>query len=115
MKAPRHLGPDGRKLWRQLTAGYDFSDQGGQVLLTAACELLDRLRQTEAEIEREGAILEDNRGRKYANPRTTIARDLRSQYLAVFRQLKLPPPVAEPPTPDKKYKTKADVFAERRQ
>jgi hypothetical protein len=40
---PKHLGPEARKLWRQITAEYEL-EAHHEALLERACESLDRMR-----------------------------------------------------------------------
>src|SRR5262245_39029592 len=59
--APKHLGKEGRALYDELHRDLDVA---GVAILTRAAEALDRLADAQAEIGRDGALVETNWGRK---------------------------------------------------
>lgn len=95
-KPPAHLGRDGAALWRQLAVEYSIVDAGGQALLTAACEALDRMRQAQEAIARDGAVIPDRYGCPKTHPAANLERDSRNGFLAAMRALRLD---VEPPKP----------------
>lgn len=89
LKAPNHLGKDGRALWRQLQSDYGISDAAGLALLTTAAECLDRIRAAQAAIAEHGEIVIDRYGSPKINPAATLEKDSRNGLLASLRALNL--------------------------
>ena len=87
--APKHLKDSGRAFWKSIIAEYQIEDAAGQSLLARACECLDRLRQAQADIERDGATVLDRYGSPKAHPATGIEKDSRNGFFAALRQLQL--------------------------
>lgn len=74
-RAPSGLGPRGRRLWRQVLAGYELSDAEAAVLLEACrtADLVDRLHE---QLGAEPLTVEGSRGQPAVHP---IAAELRQQ------------------------------------
>ena len=89
LKAPSHLGPDGRTLWRSIVADYAISDAAGLTLVTTVCECLDRMRQAQVLIEEHGACIVSDDGTLRSNPAAKVELDSRNGMLAAMRQLNL--------------------------
>jgi len=88
VKAPPHLSPDARDLWRTVLAGWDL-DAASLVVLRSACEALARVEEARRLLKREGIVLRDHHGRRVAHPAVVIERDARLQFLRAWRQLGL--------------------------
>ncbi|MFZ5448162.1 MAG: P27 family phage terminase small subunit [Thermodesulfobacteriota bacterium] len=89
MKAPKHLSRGGKKIWTELQAEYQIVDPGGLLILTAAIEAHDRMRQAQETLSREGATFPDRFGQPRPHPATVIERDSRAAMLAALKQLNL--------------------------
>lgn len=89
MKAPRHLGTDGKSLWLALQRDYQISDSGGLTLLTTAAEAMDRMRAAQRIISEKGEVTPDRYGGLRANPAVAIEKDARNGLLAAIRALNL--------------------------
>lgn len=95
-KPPAHLGKAGRELWRDLVAEYGIADVAGVALVTRAAESLDRLRDAQAAILRDGAIVLDRYDRPRVHPAAALEKDAGNAFLAAVKALRLD---IEPPKP----------------
>lgn len=86
---PRHLGKHGRELFKRLAADYAITDSGGIALLTTGCEALDRIREAQAAIKSDGAVILDRYGCPKNHPACTLERDARNQFLQAIKALQL--------------------------
>lgn len=86
---PRHLGKPGRELFKRLVSDYHITDSGGLALLATACECLDRMRQAQTAIEKDGAIIQDRYGCPKSHPACILERDSRNGFLAAVKALRL--------------------------
>ena len=86
-KPPRHLSSEAKRLWRSIVNDYQLEDRH-KVLLTLACEALDRLREAQATITAEGAYIEGRYGRK-SHPAIAVERDSRLAFARLARELGL--------------------------
>lgn len=97
-RAPSHLSAEAGALWSSVLADYDL-EAHHRGILERACEALDRLRQAQAAIEREGITVEGRFGPK-AHPAVGIERDARTAFLRAVRELglDLEAPASRPPS-----------------
>ncbi|RIK45852.1 MAG: hypothetical protein DCC58_05080 [Chloroflexi bacterium] len=86
---PKHLSAEARRWWRRLVSEYDITDEAGLLLLLAALEAFDRMRDAQAEIGRDGIVTLDRFGQRKPHPACVIERDARAQMLAALRALNL--------------------------
>jgi P27 family predicted phage terminase small subunit len=100
--APKHLSAESRQLWKQVTSGWEL-DEGSVVILLQALEALDRLRQAQEVIAREGIVAIGRNGEPITHPAFRIEKDARSMLLRAWRQLdleesdELPARIGRPP------------------
>jgi len=97
--APRHLSEASRAFWRSVVADFDL-EAHHLAILERACEALERLREAQAAIERDGAYIPGRFGMK-GHPALAIERDSRTAFLRAVRELGLDleaPPSSRPPT-----------------
>lgn len=98
-RAPLHLGPSGRKLWRSVVQVYELVEWQLPIL-ESACTASDRLEQARRAIEADGLIVDGGKIGPKANPAVSIERDARTSMLRALRELSLSPDdVAEAPRP----------------
>jgi len=83
------LSAEAKRWWRRITAEYALDDEAGRLLLQTALEAFDRMRECQAAIGQDGAVVEDRFGQKKPHPALTAERDSRSQMLAALKQLNL--------------------------
>src|SRR5262245_44129596 len=83
--APRHLEAAGRKLWGIVVGEYELTGAAKAVLLQG-CESLDRLRQVQETIKRDGIVGYDRFGQSRPHPLLKTEQDAR---LSVLRSLRL--------------------------
>jgi phage terminase small subunit len=97
--SPRHLSPESKRLWRETTRVYELEARH-LTILCVALEALDRLREAQAAIARDGLTSEGRFGPK-AHPAIAIERDSRIAFLRATRELGLDLETAasRPPTP----------------
>jgi len=86
--APRHLSDESKRLWRSVLADYELEKRHEAVLLTAL-EALDRMRQAQAQLGKDGLTTTDRYGGIKAHPAVVIERDSRSAFLRAMRELGL--------------------------
>ena len=84
---PAHLSRDARRLWRDVVDEYHL-ERHHQVILTVACEALDRLAEARAAIAADGAYIDGRFGKK-AHPALAVERDSRVAILRSLRELGL--------------------------
>lgn len=87
LTVPRHLSEEARAFYRKIVTGWDLGDDGLQILLIAA-ESLDRLRDAQTLIRRDGLTLKGTRGLK-PHPAVGVERESRAAFLQALRQLNL--------------------------
>jgi P27 family predicted phage terminase small subunit len=86
---PAHLSAEGQKLWRDLTASFDFEPHETK-LLRLALEALDRCNQARRALRRHGLTYDDRFGQPYARPEVQIERDARASFARLTKELGLP-------------------------
>lgn len=87
--APGHLSSEGKDWWKKITKEYDISDDAGRLLLMTALEAFDRVRECQAAINEDGAVVRGSTKQKRAHPLLAVERDARSQMLAALKALNL--------------------------
>ncbi|CAN5775327.1 hypothetical protein BH24CHL6_BH24CHL6_08740 [soil metagenome] len=97
--APRHLTAESKRFWRQVTSEY-LLESHHLALLERACEAMDRMREAQAAIERDGAYVAGRFGPR-AHPALAVERDSRLAFARFVRELGLDlsaPATSRPPT-----------------
>ena len=89
LRAPKHLKPDGRKLYRDLVTEYGITDAAGLALVTTAAECLDRMRAAQVAIEQHGEVVTDRYGQVKVNPAAVLEKDSRAGMLSALKALNL--------------------------
>lgn len=89
VKAPKHLGKEGRAFYRAIVRDYAVDDSAGLALLTTASECLDRMRAAQNKIAEHGEVVTDRYGSLKANPAVQIEKDSRNGFLASLKALQL--------------------------
>jgi phage terminase small subunit len=82
--APRHLSPEARAHWVQFQNGWQLDD-GARLILMAALEAFDRMRDAQRAIKVDGLMTKAGK----LHPATTVERDARLAMLRAIRQLGL--------------------------
>jgi phage terminase small subunit len=97
---PPKLSGEAKRWWTQIVAGFEIEDEAGLLILRTAMESLDRLREAQSILARDGIITTDRFGQQRQHPATLIERDART----LMRSLKalnldvVPPgPIGRPP------------------
>jgi hypothetical protein len=75
VKPPAGLGTRGRRLFRALSAAFDF-DAGESVILAEACRTADLVDRLAGELTAAPLVVEGSRGQQIVNP---VAAELRQQ------------------------------------
>ena len=96
--APKHLSEEAAALWRDVLVTFELEPHHRSIL-ERALEALDRLRQAQAAIDRDGITVQGRFGPK-AHPATALERDSRIAYLRAIRELglDLEAPASRPPS-----------------
>lgn len=90
-RAPAGLSSEARKLWQDVIDDFEIDDAGGLAVLRQLCEALDRLRQCQAAITKEGVTVKGYRGQPRPHPLLKTEAECRRQMLACYRALNLDP------------------------
>jgi P27 family predicted phage terminase small subunit len=90
---PKHLSPDGRRLFSALQRDYHIADPAGVKILTTLCEASDRTRSCREVIEAEGVTIRDKWNQTKPHPLLAAERDSRAQILQAFKVLGLDVPM----------------------
>ena len=88
ISAPKHLRKESAEFFKTVTTEYVL-DKHHVILLTKACESLDRIEEARAIIKREGLTYRDRFGSPRANPAVAIERDNKISVARLFRELGL--------------------------
>lgn len=91
-KAPKHLTAESSRLFEQTVGAYKIDDEAGRVVLLTACESLDRMRQAQAVIKREGLTIRDRHSIVRTHPAVQVERISRAAIVSAFRALGLEAP-----------------------
>lgn len=86
---PKTLSREARGWWKKLVADYEFDDEAAYLLLQTALEAFDRMREAQATIAADGAVILDRFDQKKAHPSVTTERDSRSQMIQALKSLNL--------------------------
>ena len=89
IRPPRHLSKEARNWWAKLQEDFDIADTAGILILTTAAEAFDRMRQAQATIAEEGAVVRDRFDQPKSHPATVAERDSRAAMLAALKALNL--------------------------
>lgn len=87
-KAPKQLSAEARSFWRKIVSGWELDD-AGLLILQSACECLDRVRQAQDLITREGITVADRFGQVKQHPATLVERDGKAALLRHLKALNL--------------------------
>lgn len=97
--APRHLSLEARRLWRETLRAYDLEARH-ETILMVALEALDRMREAQAAVAKDGAYVVGRFGMK-SHPGLAVERDSRLAFLRAQRELGLDleaPAASRPPS-----------------
>lgn len=91
LTAPTGLGTEGRKLWRKLTEGYDFTDcQERLPTVEMACRTLDLVQRLQADVDAlETLRTRGSAGQQVAAPEVGMLVQTRAQYVVLMKSLML--------------------------
>ena len=84
----KHLSAEARQLWKRIVEEWELDDLG-LLLLEGALESLDRMRQAQRLIKKEGVIVKDRFGEDRPHPAVRIERDARATMLRNIKALGL--------------------------
>jgi P27 family predicted phage terminase small subunit len=87
-KMPKGLSTEARQWWRKVMNQYDM-DSAGIMLLTQALQTLDRLREVQAQIGKEGLVVTNAQGQTKANPLLKVENDCKTCLLRYWKSLGL--------------------------
>jgi P27 family predicted phage terminase small subunit len=87
-EAPGHLSSSAAAWWRRIADEFVLDD-AALLILTAAGEAFDRMRQAQALVEKHGIVSPDRFGQLKTNPAVLVERDSRSAMLAAIKALHL--------------------------
>jgi P27 family predicted phage terminase small subunit len=77
---PKHLSPESKAIWEQICGDFAL-ERHALIVLVQALEALDRLRQAQEIIDKDGPVIKDRFGVPKQHPATLLERDARNQFL----------------------------------
>jgi phage terminase small subunit len=86
-RPPKHLSSPSRRLWRETVEAYEL-ERHHLELLERACRSLDTALEAEEIIRSAGLVVEGRYGVR-AHPAVAIARDARTQFARLLREIDL--------------------------
>jgi len=89
LEPPPHLSREGKKWWQLITTEYRLDDQAGKLLLQTAMESFDRMREAQAAIDADGALIRDRFEQLQPHPMLRVETSSRAQMLAALKALHL--------------------------
>lgn len=89
MTIPRGLKAPGKKLWQEITEGFELSAAEFR-LLEHACRELDLIDRIDRELANGSMFVQGYNGQPVSNPLLTEVRQHRSTYASLMNKLELP-------------------------
>lgn len=83
------LSAEAAKFYRNVARCWGVTDEPSLTTLRIACECLDRLRQAQAILQREGLVVADRWGQQRPHPCCQIEKEARAHLLQALRALEL--------------------------
>ncbi len=83
------LSPEARALHVRLAREWKIKDAAGGIALLTMCQCLDRLREAQQVLARDGIVTQDRFGCPRIHPATQIEREARAGLLACLKGLNL--------------------------
>ena len=83
------LSPEARRLHQRLTKEWSITDAAGELTMLVACQALDRLRQAQSIIAKEGVISMDRFNQPKPHPATQIEKEARAGLLMALKHMNL--------------------------
>lgn len=87
-KPPRGLSTEAKRWWNRVVAEWSLDDVA-LLLLQGACECLDRMREAQAALKKEGLVVKDRFGQPKQNPNLLTERDAKQGLLRHIKALNL--------------------------
>jgi len=88
-KAPGHLSPEAKKIWREILSEYQIDDAVGRKILRVSLEAFDRAQAAREAVDMEGLTVTDKFDQTKAHPLLSVERDSRAAFLAGLKALNL--------------------------
>ncbi len=88
-RVPARLGATGKALWRDLVDDYEFASHELR-LLAQACACLDVTGDLEAQVSRDGTMIDGSKGQRVLHPAIAEARQQRMALGRLLAQLRIP-------------------------
>lgn len=98
-KPPKHLGTEGRRLWRGVLREFEIADTHDLKILAEACACADRIDAARQEIENKGAYFIDRWNQPKPHPAHGVEQTNKTLLARLLRELNLDiqPPESRPP------------------
>ena len=97
-KPPSYLLPATRKWWASVVEDFEMEPHH-RLLLTAACEALDRVTLAREAVAVDGAFFTDRHGARKPHPGLIVERDNRTLFARLLRELALDVDAPDAPRP----------------
>jgi P27 family predicted phage terminase small subunit len=88
-KPPAGLSQEAARWWKLIVEQYEIDDDAGRLLLQTALESLDRLREAQAVLLKDGIVVKDRFGQPRQHPATLVERDAKNMLLRALKSLNL--------------------------
>ena len=90
-RLPSGFGPEGKKLWRDIVADFDFTGEAHKRrILIDACKTADVIARLEAEAEAQPITTRGSMGQEVISPTLAAAQQARTQLAQLLSKLALP-------------------------
>jgi P27 family predicted phage terminase small subunit len=98
LPAPTDLGEHGAKMWEEILAVWDFSEEPDNIrILESACRCWDQFKLAEAEVRKTGLLVRNRYNCLTANPALDVQRRSHVQFLTALKQLGMEYPIEQAP------------------
>ena len=86
---PKHLSREAGNWWNRIVSEYCLDDQAGKLLLQTAMESFDGMREAQAAVAADGAVIRDRFEQLQPHPMLRVETSSRAQMLTALRALHL--------------------------
>ena len=90
-KAPPSLSDEARRLWDAIHKEFVIERAADVAMLARAMAAYDLAVAAEKQLRRDGPVVQDRFGQDRAHPAASVARDARSQFASLLKQLEVCP------------------------
>jgi P27 family predicted phage terminase small subunit len=83
------LSDEAQKLYQRIAKEWSITDSAGRVTLLTACQALDRMREAQEILKKEGAVTADRFGQPKIHPAAQLEKEARAGLLMSLKALNM--------------------------